>query len=169
MPLRLWPKRSKRKPLETRVRRLEKSTKHFATTLDVCNFWNEMASAHGLTKRLKALETWQEDTDLVLLRLMRDVTVAERKLNKILPGDDSEEEEDGEGESGRSTSGSAASLKVSGGNYVGPAPMLAPGETPVTFTRRKSNSAERVTLDGSGLRLPEPARSSEGRSSRSTV
>ena len=34
MPLRLWPKRSKRKQLETRVRRLEKEKKRFATTLN---------------------------------------------------------------------------------------------------------------------------------------
>ena len=128
-----------------------------------------MASGHGLTRRLKALEILQEDTDAVLLRLMRDVTVAERKLNRIVPGGDSDDEEDGDGdeESGRASTAGTTSLEVSGEKNVGP--MLALGETPVTFTRRKSNSAERVTLDGSGLRLPEPARSPEARSSRSTV
>jgi hypothetical protein len=148
MPLRLWPKRSKRKSLETRVRRLEKDKTRFATTLDVCNYWNEMASGNGLTRRIAALETWQENTDLVLLRLMKDVTVAERKLNQFLPGGDGDDDKS----SKRSSSARTSSLDVSSDNNVGP--TLAPGETPVTFTRRKSNSAERVTLDGTGLRLP---------------
>lgn len=149
MPLRLWPKRSKRKQLESRVRRLEKEKKRFTTTLDVCNHWNEMASGSGLTKRIAALETWQENTDTVLLRLMKDMTVAERKLNRILPGDLT---------SKRSSTAGTSFLDVSSDNNVGPGPMLLPGETPVTFTRRKSNSAERVTLDGSGLRLPRSTR-----------
>jgi len=156
MPLRLWPKRSKRKPLETRLRRLEKDSKRYATTLDVCNFWNEMASGHGLTKRIKGLETWQEETDAVLLRLMRDVTVAERKSKEILPLDDGGDDDD-DADSGRPVTASFVSWDGASDNNVGPgafSPMLAPGETPVTFTRRKSNSAERVTLDGSGLRLP---------------
>ena len=157
MPLRLWPKRSKRKNLETRVRRLEKEKKRFTTTLDVCNHWDEMASANGLTRRIAALETWQENTDTVLLRLMEDLTVAERKLNRILPGDDSDGGDEDE-KSGRSAFAGTSSLDVSSENNVGPSPMLAPGETPVTFTRRKSDSAERVTLDGSGLRLSQSAR-----------
>lgn len=154
MPLCLWPKRSKRKQLETRVRRLEKEKKRFATTLDVCNHWNEMASANGLTRRIAALETWQENTDTVLLRLMEDLTVAERKLNRILPGNDS----DDDATSKRSSTAETSSLDVPSGNSVGPGSMLAPGETPVTFTRRKSDGAERVTLDGSCLRLPQSAR-----------
>jgi hypothetical protein len=161
MPLRLWPKRSKRKSLETRLRRLEKDKNRFATTLDVCNFWNEMASGYGLTRRIQALETWQENTDIALLRLMRDVTVAERKLNMILPLD--EDEDDGTTE--RASTARTSSLDVSSENNIGP--TLLPGGTPVTFTRRKSNSAERVTLDGSGLRLPGPARSAEAHKSRS--
>lgn len=126
-----------------------------------------MASGSGLARRIAALETWQEKTDLVLLRLMRDVTVAERKLNGILPGGDSDEqEEEDEGTSKRSSSTTGTpSLDVSSDNNAGP--TLSPGETPVTFTRRKSNSAERVTLDGSGLRLPEPARRPEARTSGS--
>lgn len=155
MPLRLWPKRSKRKNLETRVRRLEKEKKRFATTLDVCNHWNEMASANGLTRRIAALETWQENTDIVLLRLMEDLTVAERKLNRILPGDDSD---DDDATSKRSSAAETSSVDVPSDNIVGPGSMLAPGETPVTFTRRKSDGAERVTLDGSGLRLSQSAR-----------
>jgi hypothetical protein len=159
MPLRFWPKHSKRKSLETRLRRLEKDKNRFATTLDVCNFWNEMAFGNGLTRRVQALETWQENIDIVLLRVMRDVTVAERKLNMILPLD----EDDGTTE--RSSTARTSSLDVSSENNIGP--TLSPGETPVTFTRRKSNSAERVTLDGSGLRLPGPARSAEAHKSRS--
>jgi hypothetical protein len=100
----------------------------------------------------------------VLLRLMRDVTVVERKVNGIIPGEDSDNDDTS---SQRASIAGTSSLEVSSENNVGP--MLALGETPVTFTRRKSNSAERVTLDGSGLRLPEPARSPEARSSRSTV
>jgi hypothetical protein len=156
MPLRLWPKRSKRKQLETRVHRLEKERKRFTTTLDVCNHWNEMASANGLTRRIVALETWQENTDTVLLRLMKDLTVAERKLNRILPGDDGDNDDDAT--SKRLSAAGTSSLGVSGENNVGLSPMLAPGETPVTFTRRKSDGAERVTLDGSGLRLSQSAR-----------
>jgi hypothetical protein len=129
--------------------------------LDVCNFWNEMASGYGLTRRIQALETWQENTDIALLRLMRDVTVAERKLNMILPLD--EDEDDGTTE--RASTARTSSLDVSSENNIGP--TLLPGGTPVTFTRRKSNSAERVTLDGSGLRLPGPARSAEAHKSRS--
>lgn len=151
MPLRLWPKRSKRKNLETRVRRLEKEKKCFATTLDICNHWNEMASGNGLTRRIAALENWQENTNTVLLRLMEDLTVAERKLNRILPLDN-------DAKSGRPSAAGTSSLDVSSENNVGPSPMLLPGETPVTFTRRKSDSAERVTLDGSGLRLSQSAR-----------
>lgn len=109
MPLRLWLKRSKRKQLETRVRRLEKEKKRFATTLDVCNHWNEMASANGLTRRIAALETWQENTDIVLLRLMEDLTVAERKLNRILPGDDSD---DDDATSKRSSAAETSSVDV---------------------------------------------------------
>ena len=89
---------------------------------------------------------------------MRDVTVAERKLNEILPDDDND---DG-ATSKRSSTASDSSLDVfSSDNNVGPGAAslkLAPGETPVTFTRRKSNSAERVTLDGSSLRLPKAAK-----------
>jgi hypothetical protein len=155
MPLRLWPKRSKRKQLESRVRRLEKEKKR-TTALDVCNHWNEMASGSGLTRRIAALEAWQENTDTVLLRLMKDMTVAERKLNRILPED---QDNDGDLTSKRSSTAGISSLDVSSDNNVGPGPMLLPGETPVTFTRRKSNSAERVTLDGSGLRLPRSTRS----------
>ncbi|KAM0707193.1 hypothetical protein Q7P35_006524 [Cladosporium inversicolor] len=163
MPLRLWPKRSKhkRKPLETRLRRLEKASTRFATTLDVCNSWNEMASGSGLTPRIKALETWRENTDIVLLRLMKDVTVAERKLNGILPGDDGDD--DGT-TSKRLSTASTSSLNIGSDNNVGPgaaSPMLAPGETSVTFTRRRSNSAERLTLDGSSLRLPKVAKTAE--------
>lgn len=157
MPLRLWPKRSKRKQLESRVRRLEKEKKRFTTTLDVCNHWNEMASGSGLTERIAALETWKENTDTVLLRLMKDMTVAERKLNRILPGG-----EDNDGDdltSKRSCTAGTSFLDVYSDNNVGPGPILLAGETPVTFTRRKSNSAERVTLDGSGLRLPRSTRS----------
>lgn len=156
MPLRLWPKRSKRKQLESRVRRLEKEKKRFTTALDVCNHWNEMASGSGLARRIAALETWQENTDTVLLRLMKDMTVAERKFNRILPGD---QDNDGDLTLKRSSTAGISSLDVSSDNNVGPGPMLLPGETPVTFTRRKSNSAERVTLDGSGLRLPRSTRS----------
>lgn len=152
MPLRLWPKRSKRKSLETRIRRLEKDKNRFATTIDVCNYWNEMASGSGLTRRIHALETWQENTDIVLLRLMKDITIAERKLNQILPLD----EGDDDAASKQTSIASDLSLDISSENNVGP--TLSPGETPVTFTRRKSNSAERVTLDGSGLRLPGPVR-----------
>ena len=154
MSLRLWPKRSKRKQLETRVRRLEKEKKRFATTLDVCNYWNEMASGSGLTRRIAALETWQENTDTVLLRLMQDLTIAERKLNKMLPRDDGDDDATSE----RACTAGASSLDVSSENNVGPSPMLLPRETPVTFTRRKSDGAERVTLDGSGLRLSQSAR-----------
>ena len=163
MPLRLWPKRSKRKSLETRLRRLEKDKNRFATTLDVCNFWNEMASGNGLTRRIAALETWQENTDIVLLRLMKDLTVAERKFNQILPGGDGQDDDDAATE--LESTASASSLEIRSKNNVGP--TLAPGETPVTFTRRKSNSAERVTLDGAGLRLPGPARSPAECKSRS--
>jgi hypothetical protein len=151
--LRHWPKLPKRKQLETRVRRLEKDKQRFATTLDVCNLWNEMASGHGLTRRIKTLEAWQENTDAVMLRLMKDVTVAERKLNKILPSDDSDDDTS----SKRTSTASASSFDSSSDNDVGSVamiPVLSLGETPVTSTRRKSNSAERVTLDGSGLRLP---------------
>jgi hypothetical protein len=165
MTLRLWPKRSKCKSLETRVRRLEKDKNRFATTLDVCNYWNEMASGNGLTRRIHALETWQEDIDIVLLRLMRDVTVAEHKLNQILPLDDGDDENDATSK-GASTA-SDSSLNVSSDNNVGP--TLSLGETPFTFTRRKSNSAQRVTLDGSGLRLPGPARIPKARKSRSVA
>ena len=113
-----------------------------------------MASGNGLTRRIAALETCQENTDIVLLRLMEDMTVAERKLNQILPLD---ENDDDDATSKQASTASDSSLDVSSENNVGP--TLAPGETPVTFTRRKSNSAERVTLDGAGLRLPGPARS----------
>ncbi|GAB7322550.1 hypothetical protein MBLNU13_g03470t1 [Cladosporium sp. NU13] len=158
MPLRLWPKRSRRKQLETRVRRLETEKKRFATSSDSCNPCNEMASGSGLTKRIAALETWQENTDTVLLRLMKDMTVAERKLNKILPGGDNDDDDD-DATSKRSSTASASSLDVSSDNKVGPSLMLTPGETPLTFTRRKSNSAERVTMDGSSLRLSQSASS----------
>ena len=163
MPLRLWPKRSKRKQLETRTRRLEKKKKRFATTLDVYNHWNETASGNGLTRRIAALENWQENTDTVLLWLMKDLTVAERKLNRFLPvdddnDDDNDDDDDDKVTSKRSSTAATSSLDVSSDNNVGPDPMLSPGGTPLTFTRRKSNSAERVTLDGSGLRLPRSAK-----------
>lgn len=120
-----------------------------------------MASGNGLTRRIHALETWQENTDIVLLRLMKDITIAERKLNQILPLD----EGDDDAASKQTSTASDSSLDISSENNVGP--TLSLGETPVTFTRRKSNSAERVTLDGSGLRLPGHARIPKARKSRS--
>lgn len=147
MPLRLWPKRSKRNNPRNQSpppRKRQKTLRHHARRLQLLE---RNASGHGLTRRIKALKTRQEDTDAVLLRLMRDVTVAERKLNRVLPGDDSDDEDDGDAELRRSASGRTSSLDVVSNKNVGP--TLAPGETPATFTRRKSNSAERVTLDGS--------------------
>ena len=151
MPFRFWPRRPRRKQLESRVRRLEKDRKQFTTITDVWKYWNDMATANGLITRIGELEKQQGNANKLLGWMMEDIG----KLKKLLPNDD---EDDDEGAaSGRPATVRTVSSGISGQNNVGPrtdSPVLSPTETPVTFTRRKSNSAERVTLDDSSLRLP---------------
>jgi hypothetical protein len=157
MPIRFWPRRSKRKQLESRVRRLEKDKKRSATTADVYEQWNDMTTANGLIKRIGALEKWQKETESGLAEIVADMTAAERKLAKLLPSDDSDDDDVDAG-SDRSATASTSSSSSSN-NVASPAasPILSPTETPVTFTRRKPNSAERVTLDVRSLQMPRPA------------
>jgi hypothetical protein len=159
MPFHFWPRRSKRNQLESRVRRLEKDRKRSTTAADLCNTWDDTAVANILISRIKALEAWQRDTDRGLTWMIGDIVAAERKLKKLLPDDDSFlDNRDGEDAASErpATIRTVSSAESSSSNNIGPraaTPILSPTETPVTFTRRKSNSAERVTLDTASLRL----------------
>ena len=92
-------------------------------------------------------------------RHLHGMSAAERKLRKLLPGDDSDDDDDDvDAGSDRSATASTSS-SFSSSNVSSPAaiPTLSPTETPVTFTRCKPNSTERVSLDVRSLQLPRPA------------
>lgn len=152
MPFRLWPKRSKKSKLAGRVRRLENQSKLWVTGPQVWAHWRSMAAGHGLLARVGDLEKWREDTEVALEELMKDVAIMERKLNKLLPVDDDEEDKESEG----SATACSQSTEAFSDNNVGPHAAtlnVSPVELPTTFTRRKSDSPDRTALDASKLRL----------------
>lgn len=148
MPFGFWTKNKKADfaNMKHRVCRLEDSNTCLATKVYVCNHWRKMAETNGLTRRLQALEQKQKDMDAVLLQLMVDVTIAERKLDKVLPFDETE---------ARSESVHVPKAKDARSNTP---PNLSPLELPTTFIRCRGNSAERTALDTETLRLSQPGK-----------
>lgn len=149
MPLRFWKKETDLTQLKARVRRLEASRKNLATLRDVVKHWNDMATGNGMMRRIKAQELWRKETDSVLLEIMKDITIIERKLNGLCPlGSELE------AISERATSGSEDSIRTI--EQDGSSVPLSPSTVPSTFTKRKGNGLERVALSTDALRLSPP-------------
>jgi hypothetical protein len=149
MPLRFWKKETDLTQLKARVRRLEAGRKNLATLKDVVKHWNDMATGNGLMQRVTAQELWRKETDGVLLEIMKDITIIERKLFGLCPlGSELE------AMSERATSGSESSICTveQDASFV----PLSPSTLPSTFTKRKGNGIERTALDTDGLRLSPP-------------
>ena len=151
MRLRLWKKETDLSQLKARVRRLESGRKDLATLKDVMRHWDDMAARNGIIRRFTAQENWRKETNAVLLEIMRDITIMERKLNGLCPL-----ASDLEAMSGRTTSESGQSIstveQVYGSSNAPPSP-LSPESVPSTFTKRKGNGIERTALETDGLRL----------------
>lgn len=159
MPFGFWTKNKKADfaNFKHRVRRLEDANTCLATKVYVCNHWRKMAETNGLTRRLQALEQKQRDMDAVLLQLMVDVTIAERKLDKVFPFDET-----------GTRSESAHALKKEDVRSNTP-PNLSPLELPTTFTRRRGNSAERTALETESLRLSQAGRQAATHTQQSEI
>lgn len=159
MPFHFWTQNKKADfaNLKHRVCRLEDANTCLATKVYVCNHWRKMAETNGLTRRLQALEQKQKDMDAVLLQLMVDVTIAERKLDKVLTFDETE---------AKSESVHVSKTEDARSNTP---PNLSPLELPTTFTRRRGNSVERTTLDTESLRLSRAGRHAETHAQQSEV
>jgi hypothetical protein len=146
MGLHFWSKRFKQAHLESRVRRLEKDKKRHSTATD---YWNIVSAENHLLRRVGALERWQEETDVVLIELMKDVTTIERKLNKVLPFDDRNEVAVLE----RPAVVHDRDPEYNRLEPHGVPSKLSPSELPTTFTRRKEpDDIDRVALDTLSLR-----------------
>ena len=149
MPLRFWKKETDLTQLKARVRRLEAGRKNLATLKDVVKHWNDMATGNSLMQRVTAQELWRKETDGVLLEIMKDITIIERKLFGLCPlGSELE------AMSERATSGSESSICTV--EQDASSVPLSPSTLPYTFTKRKGNGIERMALDTDGLRLYPP-------------
>jgi hypothetical protein len=151
MRLRLWKKETDLSQLKARVRSLETDRKKLASLKEVVKHWNDMVAGNSLNRRIIAQETWRKETNAVLLEIMKDITIIERKLNGLCPlGSEAEAISD------RTTSGSGQSISTVEHEYASttaPSSPLSPSSVPSTFTKRKGNGMERTALDTSGLRL----------------
>lgn len=168
MPFRLWPKRSKHEKLERRVRHLEKTKNHYVTGPQVLGFWKNIVARYGLLTNVEDVEK----LEAVVEKMAKDVAIIKGKLNELLPLDDGGEDdaEDAKSERSVATRNSDASHGIFGHNNVGPhavASKVSPEELPMTFTRRKSDCADRATLDATSLRLAQ--RSQDSRKHRNSI
>ena len=151
MRLRLWKKETDLSQLKARVRRLESGRKDLATLKDVMRHWDDMAARNGIIRRFTAQENWRKETNAVLLEIMRDITIMERKLNGLCPL-----ASDLEAMSERTTSRSGQSISTveqDSDSSNAPQSPLSSESVPSTFTKRKGNGVERTALDTDGLRL----------------
>jgi hypothetical protein len=149
MPLHFWKKETDLTQLKARVRCLETGRKNLATLKDAVKYWNDMATGNGLMRRIKAQELWRKETDGVLLEMMKDITIIERKLFGLCPlGSELE------AMSERATSGSESSIRTV--EQDASSVPLSPLSVPSTFTKRKGDGIERTALDTDGLRLSRP-------------
>jgi type I site-specific restriction endonuclease len=151
MRLRLWKKETDLSQLKARLKRLECSRKDFTTLTDVIKLWDNMASGNGMLRRITAQENWRKETNAVLLEIMKDITIIERKLNGLCPL-----ASDLEAMSGRTTSESCQStstVEQDYGSSNAPPSPLSPESVSSTFTKRKGNGIERTALETDGLRL----------------
>lgn len=167
MPFRFWTKHNDYAQLKSRVHRLEDERKGTATKIYVVNYWKKMMTANDLIRRLQALEHKQRDTDSALAELARDITIVERQLNKLIPFD-----ETSDNESERATMLSESSTRKSKTKSAGPnaiPPNLSPLELPTTFTRRKGNGTKTVALETGGLRLCQAGKKPQVHTPRSEV
>lgn len=152
MPFCFGAKQTDLAQLNARLGRLEAGRKDLVTLKDVVKHWNDMASGNGMMRRIRAQERWQKKTDVVLMEIMRDITILERKLNGLCPlGSELETMSE------RATSGSRQSIRTIEQGHTSlnaSSSPLSPSSVPSTFTKRKGNGIERTALDTDGLRLP---------------
>jgi hypothetical protein len=136
MPFRFWKKQTDLDLLKARVQRLETGRKNLATLKDVVNHWNDMAAGNGLTRRIIAQEHWRKETDGVLMEIMKDITIIERKLTGLCSlGSEPESMSEG------TTIGSGQSIRTIE-QINAPSSPLSPSSVPSTFTKRKGNGIE---------------------------
>jgi hypothetical protein len=158
MPFRLWPKRklTQDSHLEARVRRLEKNPKAFVTWPELRAHWNSMSAGNGLLQRVEDLKVWHTDTEGMIAEFVKDLAVAESKLNRLFPlQDDDDDDAKVLGDSATVTERILSPEPFSYNNVepLAAASKLSMSKLPTTFTRRSSGSTERTALDASSLRL----------------
>jgi len=106
-----------------------------------------------MMRRMKDLEHWRKDTERVLLELVKEITIIERKLNRLCPLGS---EVDAMSE--RATTGSGQSICAVAQENASPnasSSPVSPQSLPSSFTKRKGDGIERMALDTNGLRLSQ--------------